>query len=94
MHSGFLRDELEVVVATIAFGMGIDKPVFLLYSFNVLIRVTLINNVFLPQDIRLVIHYGMPKSVEAYYQQTGARNFYIYVYVCVRARIWRRRMWR
>ncbi|CAM9540649.1 unnamed protein product, partial [Phaeothamnion confervicola] len=48
VHERFLRDELQVVVATVAFGMGIDKP-----------------------DVRLVVHYGMPKTVESYYQQTG-----------------------
>ena len=72
VHEKFLRDQLDVVVATVAFGMGIDKPsTFFFVPRAVLIYSYVHARSDVRIDVRCVIHYGLPKDIESYYQEVG-----------------------
>lgn len=68
VHEDFVRDKIQVVVATIAFGMGIDKPGECCSLHGV---TTAILNPWIFADVRCIIHYGAPRDIESYYQEIG-----------------------
>ena len=67
----WMRDELRVICATIAFGMGINKPGALGTRHTLALSLPLLSPRPPPTDVRFVVHHSLPKSLEGYLQETG-----------------------